>query len=318
MKRFASPLSILLVIVASSIRGAAAADDSSALLSSLAAAVAAAGGGEAAGDDWTSALACTVKTDGNPSLVDEPTCVADAKDSNGNPCVWCDASAVIGTGLCVSADDKEMAGQYWDMLCGASSPSAVPPPTPPALTPPPTPPPVPAPPAPAPDDGIPDELRCSMDSSRNVISDEVKCSAQKDAGGASCEWCEVPIIGGSCVTASMKSQIGFLCSSKQQRRSNLRAAAPAAGGDDDGKGGGGWKGLDPSCLGDSVGGLGGTKEGCASRTDSNGEACVWCDAGNDVFGICATSDQKEYLGGYLDCDAEEDRDSDTDAVVAVE
>jgi hypothetical protein len=64
----------------------------------------------------------------------------------------------------------------------------------------------------------------------------------------------------------------------------------------------GWKQLDPNCLGDTSGGLINDEDECATRTDKNGKICIWCDApGNDVFGICATSDQREYIGGYMDC-----------------
>jgi len=95
----------------------------------------------------------------------------------------------------------------------------------------------------------------------------------------------------------MKSQLSFLCGSSAdgaiKKEGHLRG---------DNNGGGGWKQLDPSCLGDNTG-LAGDKDSCASRTDSNGSQCIWCDAGNDVFGICATPSQKEYLGGYMDCEA---------------
>jgi hypothetical protein len=271
--------------------------------------------------DWMSALACTVDTDGSPSLVDESSCASDATDADGKSCVWCDASSVVGTGLCVSEDVKKMAGQYWDQLCASSSSVGPPPPTPPT---PPTPPPTTTPPAPAPDD----EFQCTLDSSKNVIKDEVECSAQKDATGTSCEWCNVPIIGGACVTASMKTEFGSICGSGETRGGgkgggNLRGATTTTttttvddGEDDGGEGLGGkiedWSQLDPSCLGDSVGGLVNDGDACVARTDKGGKSCVWCDAG--AFGICASSDQKDIIGGYLDCDSD---DSDAD-VVAVE
>ena len=265
--------------------------------------------GEMVGD-WTSAFACTVNTDGSPSLVDEASCASDAQDANGKSCVWCDASSVIGTGICLSDDVKEMAGQYWDQVCASSS-SVGPPPTPP--TPPPTTPPAPVP---APDD----EFQCSLDSNKNVIKDEVECSAQKDATGASCEWCNVAIIGGACVTASMKTEFGSICSSSEKTRregrvGNLRSATTVDDGHDGGGGLGGgigdWKQLDPSCLGDSDGGLVNDGDACVGRTDKEGKSCVWCDAG--AFGICASSDQRDIIGGYMNCDS----DSDV-VVVAVE
>jgi hypothetical protein len=305
----ASLASHLFILVVASTRGAEAASDDSLFPKSskeaFSSLVIKAGG---LSGDWTSALACTVNTDGSPSLVDEASCASDAKDANGNPCVWCDASAVVGTGLCVSDDVKEMAGQFWDQLCASSS-SAGPPPSPPPTTPP-----VPPAPVPSHDDDIPDELRCSLDSNRDVISDEVKCSAQKDATGASCAWCNVPMIGGTCVTKSMKATIGFMCSGekklREDRGGNLRSATTADDGHDDDDGGesgggiGDWKQLDPSCLGDSDGGLVNDADACADRMDEKGESCVWCDAGNGVFGVCATSDQREYIGGYMNCESD--------------
>merc|ERR1712127_1160448 len=102
-------------------------------------------------------------------------------------------------------------------------------------------------------------------------------------GGENCVWCSVPLLGGACVTNSIKVN------------------------------GGSWMdSLDPSCLGEGVADLvGGTQEGCDARTDSNGEKCIWCDA--DVFGICATPSQKGHLGSYMDC-----ADADASPVATVE
>lgn len=265
---------------------------------------------EEEGGDWLSQLACNVDISGQqPSLVDENTC-STAKDDSGQSCLWCDATATIGSGgLCVSPDQKSLLGQYWDQLCATGSTPSVPPPTPP--TSPPTPIPPPPVPVPAPDDndnGVPDELKCTMDASSNVISDEVTCVAQKDVNGGSCVWCEVPILGGTCITTEMKSAISFLCSSSSssvddmKKGGNLRGDANNSDGGDDEDG---WKTLDPTCLGDSNG-LVSDKDGCATKTDSNGDACIWCDAGNDVFGICATTKEKEYLSTYLNCEEADD------------
>jgi len=280
--------------------------------------------------DWLSQLACNVDVSGQqPSLIDENTC-SSTQDASGQACVWCDASATIGSsgGLCVSTDQKALLGQYWDQLCSTAGSSSTPPPPPP--TPPPTPPPVPAPvPVPAPDNNnVPTELICTMDASSNVISDETTCAGQKDTNGNACVWCDVPILGGTCITTDMKSAISFLCSSSSTTASLLESSSldehekegkylrgDANSNDnkdtgDDGKDNdSGWKTLDPTCLG-NTNGLVGDKDDCTTQTDSNGNACIWCDAGNDVFGICATMEEKEYLGTYLNCDekaaAEED------------
>ncbi|KAL3772412.1 hypothetical protein ACHAWU_005589 [Discostella pseudostelligera] len=271
--------------------------------------------------DWLSQLACNVDVSGQqPSLIDENTC-SSTQDANGQACVWCDASSTIGSsgGLCVSSDQKTLLGQYWDQLCSADGSSSTPPPPPPP-TPPPTPPPVPAP-VPAPDNNnVPTELICTMDASSNVISDETTCVGQKDTNGNACVWCDVPILGGTCITADMKSAISFLCSSSSSTTLITTAEGKYLRGDansndnkdtgDDGKDNdSGWKTLDPTCLG-NTNGLVGDKDDCTTQTDSNGNACIWCDAGNDVFGICATMEEKEYLGTYLNCDekaaAEED------------
>ncbi|KAL7533025.1 hypothetical protein ACHAXR_004995 [Thalassiosira sp. AJA248-18] len=252
-------------------------------------------------DDWTKQLSCTADMNSpQPTLIDQNTC-SSTNDSNGQACLWCDATATLGSGLCVSPDQKAMLGQYWDQLCGTSTTPAVDPPAPPPapVTPNPTPPPTnPAPaPGPGPDD-VPDALKCSMDASSNIITDEATCIAQADStdtSGGNCVWCQVPILGGSCITNSMKTSVSFLCSNNEEEemaKNNLR------GGEKDDA----WKQLDPSCLGDGNG-LGGDKdEGCATRVDSDGNKCIWCDAGG-VFGICATPSQKDYLGGYMDCAA---------------
>jgi hypothetical protein len=272
--------------------------------------------------DWLSHLACNVDISGQqPSLIDENTC-SSTRDATGKSCVWCDASSTIGSegGLCVSPDQKALLGQYWDQLCITSgSSSSNPPPPPPPPTPPPTPPPVPVP-VPAPDN-VPDELKCTMDASSNVIADEVTCIAQKDVNGGDCVWCEVPILGGTCITSEMKSAISFLCSSTSVASGYLRGETNNNNNDN---GEEGWKTLDPTCLIGNANELVVDKDDCVSKADSNGNACIWCDAGNDVFGICATMEEKEYLGSYLNCDMEESTDNtegvglDFDALFAVE
>lgn len=131
-------------------------------------------------------------------------------------CIWCDATQAIGGGLCVSHDQKNKLGQFWDQLCANSSTPAVnpvpPPPTPPPS---PTPPPVAPAPEPAPDNG---ETKCLMDSSGNVIADETTCSTQ-----TGCEWCKVSFLNsGSCVTTEMKAQLpSFMCSADVDESSDI-------------------------------------------------------------------------------------------------
>lgn len=263
--------------------------------------------------DFADALACTADLS-TGEITDEADC-ATATDAGGAPCIWCDASAVLGQGVCVSSDIKSMAGQFWDQLCADDDAGPAPAPPVPA-TPPPTPAPTPHPtePAPAPvpvpdDDNVPDALKCSVDAQSNLITDESTCVAKKDstsATGENCVWCSVPVLGGSCITNSEKSSVSFLCSAEGDR---ARAGGHLRG--NVGGGGDGWKALDPSCLGDGLAGE--TRESCGARVDSDGEKCVWCDAGDDVFGICATPSQKGYIGSYMDC-----ADGESAPVVAVE
>lgn len=298
MKDLLSPLATLLVTTAS-INGAAAADLNKDFLTELGASLQNSGHTDSltasTKGDWASQLACTADMSSG-SLVDEDSC-SDVTDADGNACVWCDASTTLGKGVCASTSMKAMFGQLWDQMCAASS-GTTPPPTVPA-TPMPTRNPTPNPtqpvPVPAPDDDDSDPFSCTKDASGGPISDEATCEAQtKD-----CAWCKIPILGGTCITSDMHSSVSFLCQSEEESN-NLR-------------GGGAWKQLDPSCLGDASG-LAGDKDSCVSRTDSNGDQCIWCDAGNDVFGVCATSAQKDYIGGYMSCDASQA----VDAAVAVE
>ena len=115
----------------------------------------------------------------------------------------------------------------------------------------------------------------------------------------------------------MKSTISFLCSSSSSSSSSsatnsnknnyLRGDAYINDNNNNSEGGDeGWKSLDPTCLGNTNGGLIDNKDDCTNQADTNGNACIWCDApGNDVFGVCATMQDKEFLGTYLNCDANE-------------
>lgn len=72
--------------------------------------------------DWTDKLKCTGDFGSQqPSLVnDKATCEA-TTDASSKACVWCDATQAIGSGLCVSEDQKAMLGPYWQQLCKDSS-----------------------------------------------------------------------------------------------------------------------------------------------------------------------------------------------------
>ena len=253
--------------------------------------------------DWTSQLKCTGDfSSQQPSLNDETACATtDAPGAAGQKCIWCDATKSIGSGLCMSPDQKTMLGQFWDQLCANSSstpavnPLPVPPPTPPPVTPPPTPP--PTVPAPAPNNDPADQMKkCASE------TDETACAAVPE-----CAWCNT-FLGPGCITSEMKSQIPLCTNNKEV--TYLRG--------DNGAyiGGEGGKMLDPSCLADTSGGegLADDKDSCLTKKDSNGKSCMWCDAAG-MFGICATSDQKDYFGKYMTC---EEEDAGVDPAVAVE
>lgn len=297
MKDFLSPIATLLV--AASISGSVAAEeDDSSSLGNLAAVMMTISKSvenpeSLSESDWTDQLKCTGDMNSaNPTLADETTC-GSTMDADGTACLWCDATQTIGQGLCVSPSQKTMIGQYWDQLCAASSSNNDTPdvqPEPAVTTPPPTPNPTPSPTTkpteatPDPDDNVPDNMKCSMNG-QSPITDQATCEAKLDtSAGASgnCAWCKVPFLGGSCITTSMHNQMSWVCQS-EEKAGNLRG---------DNNNNGGFKDLDPSCLGD--------QDSCGSRTDSSGNACMWCSA-SDVFGICATTSQKDYMGEYMDC-----------------
>ena len=262
--------------------------------------------------DWTTQLKCNVDFDSQqPTPLNEQDC-GEAKDMDGNACLWCDATQTIGSGLCVSEQQKEMIGQYWGQLCSGNigTPDDTSPVAPPE-------------PQPVPDNNtdnndsnnnqIPDSLKCSMDASSNLIADKATCVAMKDATSASgenCVWCEVPVLGGSCITNTMSSSVSFLC----QQDTISTEEGNYLRGDTNDNGGGGGDILDPSCLGDDASGLSGDKDTCVARKDSNGEPCIWCEAGNNVFGICATPSQTDFIGSYLDCDADSNAAVESPAV----
>merc|ERR1711862_480419 len=55
------------------------------------------------------------------TIIDSAAC-AITKDTAGQACVWCEGiSKFLGTGMCLSPSQKDMVGQFWDMLCGTSS-----------------------------------------------------------------------------------------------------------------------------------------------------------------------------------------------------
>eukprot|EP00585_Thalassiosira_rotula_P010687 CAMPEP_0196160094 /NCGR_PEP_ID=MMETSP0910-20130528/46650_1 /TAXON_ID=49265 /ORGANISM="Thalassiosira rotula, Strain GSO102" /LENGTH=619 /DNA_ID=CAMNT_0041425019 /DNA_START=27 /DNA_END=1886 /DNA_ORIENTATION=+ len=242
--------------------------------------------------DFTDAFACTADLS-TGSVIDETNC-GTTTDVDGGACVWCDASAVIGTGLCVTSSIQTMAAGLWDSLCASDDGSTTP--VDPAPTPP-TPNPTPEPvPVPVPDDNndLPDALKCSLDASSSLIADESTCTSLVDstsATGEKCVWCNVPVIGGSCITNSDHSTISFLCSGEEEKgRKYLRGTKNVEGMPD------------LACAEDALGD--GTRDSCAAKVDSNGDKCVWCDDGA-TFAICATSSQSGYLGSIMTCaDAE--------------
>jgi len=239
--------------------------------------------------DFTDEFACTADLS-TGSVVDETNC-GTTTDVDGGACVWCDASAVIGTGLCVTSSIQTMAAGLWDSLCASDDGST------PAIDPAPTPNPTPEPvPVPVPDDndGLPDALKCSLDASSSLIADESACTSLVDSTSATdekCVWCNVPIIGGSCITNSDHSAMSFLCSGEEEKGGKyLRGTNNVEGM------------LDLACAEDALGD--GTQDSCAAKVDSNGDKCVWCDDGA-TFAICATSSQSGYLGSIMTCaDAE--------------
>ena len=256
--------------------------------------------------DWTDQLKCTGDFGQQPSLVnDKATCEA-TTDASSKACVWCDATQAIGSGLCVSEDQKAMLGPYWQQLCKEDSSKSIPvnptpnppqpiiplPPTPPPsplVTPPPsplvTPPPTVPPAAPNP---VPEQIKCSMDKSQNQITDKVTCEAYHPDSTTTCEWCQIGFLNaGSCLTAQMKQQVSFLCSKKDIESTYLRGDGHT---------------YDSACLAGDSGGLE-DKDKCANKVDSNGKQCVYCEAAG-VFGVCVTPDQKSFLGEYLSCDDE--------------
>jgi len=296
MKIYISPLATLL-IAASITSATATADETPPAESKFAAALGtiekSVQNPESLSDnEWASQLSCTADlTSQQPSLVDENTC-ATSKDESGQGCIWCDASASLGSGLCVSPDQKTMLAQYWDQVCAASSTTpdvaptpVVPVPVVPVISPPtlnPTP--LPTNPVPAPDNN--NILDCAMDAANVPVTDEATCVAQ-GAAGSSCAWCNFPLIGGgSCMTSEAKSQLSILCSSeetnKKEGKSSLRG--------DDNKGV--IKKLDVACI--TI-----DKDSCASKTDSSGSACTWCELNN--FGVCSSSSQKDDFSKVMTC-----------------
>lgn len=180
-------------------------------------------------EKWTDQFKCTADLDSDqPSLVDEKNCTANV-DINSQPCVWCDLTALIGSGLCVTSDIKEMLGEYWDQLCATDSGST---PESPANTPQVNPMPVPINPplhpipdlptksptkAPAPTPADPPAagaFSCAADASNNMITDQATCQAKADATsttGQMCVWCPIPLVGGGCITNSDASSISWMC-----------------------------------------------------------------------------------------------------------
>jgi len=210
--------SLALVVVAASSNSAAAVDSSRPdlsfareVLTELSAALGHPNPEHLGAGDWTSALACTANLETTPGLIDQSAC-ATTQASDGGDCVWCDSSALIGTGVCVGPDIKDKTGAAWDFVCGSSADGSTPAAVVAA---------VPARDASSAtlgDNGLPDMVKCSLDESYSVVADEATCVAREDAAGENCVWCGVSFLGsGACTTNNVKTTIGFLCSAAEEK-----------------------------------------------------------------------------------------------------
>lgn len=147
---------------------------------------------------------------------------------------------------------------------------------------------------------------CSSSDTTNCVSiiDETTCTATIDTTASpdqNCVFCTFRFVGGKCVTNTLAESFAQFCAQK---------------GDDEGRDiflrgniAGGWRTLDPSCLSDNTDNE--ADEDCGSKTDLNGDSCIWCDAAG-IFGECVSRSQKEFFEDYLKC-----ADNDVN-VIAVE
>lgn len=101
----------------------------------------------------------------------------------------------------------------------------------------------------------------------------------------SCTWCNTEVGVGMCVSdavADAMKECNFFDCEYQK--------TPQTGGQP----------LDPACLVVSADQENAAST-CDNTTDSEGNACVWCDAAG-VFGLCLSSEQAVEASGYLTCE----------------
>ncbi len=228
--------------------------------------------------DWQEQIKCTVDTSNTDQpVVDEDACKS-RTDADSNPCVWCSLPQnPFVEGACISEAQQEAAGQ----LCSSS-------------------------------ENIPaastldhEEISCLS------ITDESTCTTAIDSTTSSssknCMFCDFPIVGGKCVTNILAESFARFCNQEGDEvggADNMFLRGSVAGGD--------WDFLDPSCLSDDD--ANNNPDDCSSRTDSNGDSCMWCVAAG-VFGQCVSRSQKDYFEDYLEC---ADNDYDNAIEIAAE
>jgi hypothetical protein len=265
---------------------------------------------------------------------DASTCEATV-DSDGQPCEWCTMSS---TGLCLNADQADMADQF-GADCSAEKKAAV-----------------------LEDPYDPTCIQASLQ------EDESICEATVDSDGAACEWC---MISGSptglCLNgdqADMAEQFGADCNTAEEIEevedpsdtacimASLQGDASTceATVDSDGQPCE-WctmssTGLclnadqadmadqfgadcsaekqaavledpyDPTCVQAS---LQGDESICEATVDSDGAACEWCMISGSPTGLCLNGDQAEMAEQFgADCNTEEEIEdpSDTACIMA--
>ena len=135
------------------------------------------------------------------------------------------------------------------------------------------------------------------------ITDESACTLAIDATSTSsnenCMFCNFPLVGRKCVTKTLAESFAKFCAQDGEEGGgdSIFLRGRVAGGQ--------W--LDPSCLSDDTNN---NSDDCSSKTDANGDSCMWCDAAG-VFGECVSRSQKDFFENYLEC-------TDDDNVIEVE
>jgi hypothetical protein len=150
---------------------------------------------------------------------DESICEATA-DSDGNACEWC---MISNTGICLNADQADMAEQFGADCNMAEEIEEV---------------------------EDPYDTACLMAS---MQGDESSCEATVDSDGQPCEWCIVSS-SGLCLDADqaeLAEQFGASCNAEKKVLQDP---------------------YDISCIQASMPG----QEVCEGATDADGQACEWC------------------------------------------